>query len=492
MNVEKDYYAVLSVSPFASQKQIKHAYYRLARRYHPDSREVDTPTSLFHEIQEAYAVLSDPSSRRNYDRQRDEHRRARRGPLAWNILLSRKTLDTAHKEQVLYALLEIGPSVPPEDNRLPLDLALVIDCSTSMKGHRLKNVKEAARQIIDELHDEDTLAIVSFNDRAEVVLSDRVGGTRAHAKAGITALRAEGGTEILQGLRIGLREVTAHLRPGVLGHVVLLTDGRTYGDDEGCIAAAERAGGHDIGITALGIGDDWNDDLLDQMASRSGGTSAYIASPGQVRSLLQKTVRGLGSVYATGLSLSVRGAEGVSVENAFRISPALERVYSPDGAMRLGTLAVDTPMKVLLAVAVDRRPPGEHPLLELELTGDIPSLDRHEETLKHVVRCAFVDDAPNGGGDDVPPAVLSALGKITLYRMQERAWSALAEGHVEQATRQLEMMATRLLDIGEVQLARSAMLEAKHIAEKEGSTDQGRKEIKYGTRSLDIGSEAYD
>ncbi|MGD2105239.1 MAG: VWA domain-containing protein [Anaerolineae bacterium] len=492
MDVEKDYYSILGVSLFATPEQIKHEYRELARRYHPDSRDVETPTTLFHEIHEAYAVLSDDSTRRLYDRRRNNVGTGERAALAWNLVLSRERLYSGHEEQVLYALLQIGAAAASVNQRLPLDLSIVIDRSTSMRGARLEQVKEAARQIVDELDDEDSLAIVSFSDRAEVVLSGRVGTNRAQAGAGISALHAEGGTELLQGLTAGLEELGAYRRRDAVGHLILLTDGRTYGDDEACIAAAEEAAQRGIGITAMGIGTDWNDELLDEIASRTGGTSAYIASPGQVRPLMKNRVRSLGAVFAKRLALTVRNADDVRVESAFQTSPSLESIDLSEGKASLGSLAVDEPVRILFEIAIQKRSPGEHRLLQFELNGDVPSLDRRGETLRRDIRCVFTDDESNRGERNVPPAILSALSKVTLYRMQEQAWVALREGRVKRATHQLEMVATRLLDMGEKRLARAAMLEAEHIAKKGSSTDRGRKEIKYGTRSLDVGREAHD
>jgi hypothetical protein len=141
-------------------------------------------------------------------------------------------------------------------------------------------------------------------------------------------------------------------------------------------------------------------------------------------------------------------------------------------------------MHVVLEMEVKQKSAGEQRLLQLELSGDVPSLSRREEVLRQDIRCVFTDDEPNLGKDVVPPAVVSALGRITLYRMQERAWSALSAGDSDRATSQLEMVATRLLEMGEKQLARAAMLEAGHVASKGHPTARGRKRIKYGTRSL--------
>lgn len=65
----KDYYKILGVSRDASQEEIKKAFRRLARQYHPDLNPGNKEAEeKFKEINEAYACLSDPVKRANYDR----------------------------------------------------------------------------------------------------------------------------------------------------------------------------------------------------------------------------------------------------------------------------------------------------------------------------------------------------------------------------------------------------------------------------------------
>ena len=65
----KDLYAVLDVSPFATQSQIKEAYYKLSMKYHPDQNQGNKETeTLFKELTDAYSVLGKTSSRHNYDK----------------------------------------------------------------------------------------------------------------------------------------------------------------------------------------------------------------------------------------------------------------------------------------------------------------------------------------------------------------------------------------------------------------------------------------
>jgi Ca-activated chloride channel family protein len=492
IDASKDYYNILGVSPFATLDEIKHAYRNLARRYHPDSREADTSTRLFHQIHEAYAVLGNPDTRRSYDRQRDEKRTDGTAPLAFDVLQSQETLYTGHEEQMLYALLDIRPGIASTSERLPLDLSIVIDKSTSMEGPRLASVKAAAREILDQLNDDDFLTIVSFNDRAELLISDQVGSGRTSAKRAINGLRAEGGTELLKGLRTGLRELGSYRGRDVVSHLILLTDGRTYGDDDACVAAAAEAADKDIGITAMGIGEDWNDDLLEEMAALSGGTSAYVSSPAQVRGLLHGMIRKLSSVFATEMILSVRTAPDVSIESVFQTSPSLERLQLSEGVTRLGPLEVDAPRRVLIEAAVGTRQPGDHRLLQADLYGDVPKLDKRSERVRRAVWCRFTEKEVGAEEKDVPEALVRAVNRTTLYRMQEQAWAALQDGDVGQATRRLEVVGTQLLDMGKERLGQAALLEAKNIAERGDATERGRKEIKYGTRRLGFGSEAYD
>src|SRR2546421_1555165 len=62
-----DYYAVLGVTREASEDEIRSAYRKLARQYHPDMNQADEASSRFREVTEAYEVLSDPQRRQRYD-----------------------------------------------------------------------------------------------------------------------------------------------------------------------------------------------------------------------------------------------------------------------------------------------------------------------------------------------------------------------------------------------------------------------------------------
>ena len=67
MASKQDYYVRLGISRDASQEEIKNAYRKLALRYHPDRNKSSDAEEKFKEVSEAYAILSDPEKRQQYD-----------------------------------------------------------------------------------------------------------------------------------------------------------------------------------------------------------------------------------------------------------------------------------------------------------------------------------------------------------------------------------------------------------------------------------------
>lgn len=482
-----DYYQVLGVPQNASAEDIKRAYRGLVRQYHPDAQATPGGTSaLFRQVQEAYEVLSDAKRREAYDRRLGNAGLSVEALFSLSLQASRTVAPAISEEQVLYALFDIRAAKSVSSGqRLPLNLCLVIDRSTSMQGPRLDQVKAASIQMIDALSESDSLAIVAFSDRAEVMWPNQPVGDAIRAKARLSAIQASGGTEILQGLQLGMEELEKHRRSQSINHLILLTDGQTYGDEEKCLALAQEAKQRNVGISAMGIGEDWNDQLLDAIAARSGGVSHYIASVSDVQTIMKERLKGLAALYGDDLRLNLRFAEGCRLRSAFRLTPYIQRMETDGETIALGTLQADTAITGLFEFVVGERPVGKQRVLQLELIGDVPALERKGECVRQDVTLTF---APDPTPQPVPPSLLNALAKVTIFQMQESAWNSLEKGDVAAATQRLETMATRLLDLGEHQLARAALLEAGRLARSGHLSPGGQKTIKYGTRSLSLAS----
>ena len=97
----------------------------------------------------------------------------------------------------------------------------------------------------------------------------------------------------------------------------------------------------------------------------------------------------------------------------------------------------------------------------------------------------FSREVKEDAGEEPPPAmIIQSLGKLTLYRMQERAHSEVEGGQYELAAQHMKQLATSLLAQGERSLARTALIESENIAKMQSFSEEGSKEIKYGTRAL--------
>jgi Ca-activated chloride channel family protein len=485
MDTSQNLYAILGLSPDASADEIRDAYRLMARRFHPDANQNEGAGLQFRDIAAAYEILGNSNQRLYYDTSR-RHQDVEPNYLTLRATPSKRVLNTLGEPQVLYLLLEIIPMRPEGGARgmrsTPLNLTLVLDRSTSMRGARLDKVKVAAHQIIDQLSADDILSIVSFSDRADVLIPAAPIKDKMSLRSMVSIMRAEGGTEIYHGLSAGIAECRRYLGPRMVNHVILLTDGRTYGGEEACLELAQQAERDGIGISAMGIGEEWNDVFLDSLASSTGGTSAYINSPAAVVRFLNDRVRSLGDSFAERLNLTIAPDADVVLESVFKLTPNPQPLQIRPQPIPIGGVEYSRVMTVLIQLQM---PPasksGFRSVVRLDVTGDILPVNRLGYK---VLSDISIEIAQNPNPEEPPMAILDALGKLTLYRIQQKAEVALSAGNVVEATRRLENLATRLLAAGQDELAQMAMVEARRVSHTNMLSEEGRKTLKFGTRWL--------
>lgn len=486
MDHSQNLYAILGIAPEASDEDIRHAYHGLARRLHPDANHHVGAISQFRTISEAYTVLNNASARQKYDRERSRNSENTKTYLSLHLTPSKRVLPALSEPQVIYVLVELQPapsmSAPGLAANTPLNLTLIIDQSTSMKGHRLERTKIAAYQIIDQLSNKDIVSMVSFSDRAVVMVKAAPVNNKAQLKAMITPLQTGGGTAILQGLTAGVEENLRHRSSKYVNHIILITDGHTYGDEAESLNLADKAIKDGIGISALGIGDEWNDTFLDQLASRTGGASQYISSPSAVVDFLNEHVRALSQSLAERLTLSLAPDPDVKIEAAYRLSPNPQQLNIDSDPIQIGQLKSGGQVKLLLQMQLPETIQTDlRSLLRVELTGDVM---REQQLGYKLIADTSIEIADNPEPEQPPMVILDALGKLTLYRMQQKAADDLARGDTSKASRRLETLATRLLSAGQPELANAALSESRRLSQTNMISDEGQKTLKYGTRLL--------
>jgi Ca-activated chloride channel family protein len=195
-----------------------------------------------------------------------------------------------------------APESSGETKRLPLNLALVIDRSGSMSGSKLEKAKEAAIFCLRNLTSADRAAVIAYDDEVRVVAPSRVltPEVKNHMIGEVRTIRSGGSTNLGGGWLTGAQEVANHLHEAnYLSRAVLLSDGLanvgiTEPDELAHHATELRQRG--VSTTTMGIGADFNEDLLEQMAIKGGGHFYFIEEARQIPDFLH---RELGEVLST-------------------------------------------------------------------------------------------------------------------------------------------------------------------------------------------------
>jgi Ca-activated chloride channel family protein len=476
-------YALLGLLRSATQDEVRRAYLKAAKRLHPDTNNAPGETELFLDIQQAYQVLSEPSRRSAYDAMLEPEEEL---PAFINqrILFSRKEIQRGSDTQLLYAFLELSPNDKIEDaGAAPLNICMVVDCSTSMKEEKLDMVKATALQLARRLKPQDIFSLVSFSDRAEVIIPATRQSSLQRFETKIQMLQTSGGTEIFRGLQAGYEEVRRYASPRSINHIILLTDGRTYGDEQTCYTLAQKAAEEGIGISGFGIGSGWNDIFLDHLSNLTGGDSIFVSQPKDIERLLNEKFSNLTRAYAENVTLDYHTHENVELSYVFRLQPESGRLPS-QSPISLGPILHNETLSILL----------EFRIIPKQKTGDtIGLLDGQLEVSAaiaqtpplpiHVNLALPLKDTPVTP-EPPPIAIVQAISKLTLYRIQEKARAEVTAGEYDKASVHLQKLATHLLAQGERSLAHTVMLEVEHIEREKSFSESGDKQIKYGTRAL--------
>src|SRR5579872_7333214 len=123
--------------------------------------------------------------------------------------------------QLAYVLLEATPSEMMAQVRMPFNFALVLDHSGSMKGAKLRNVKEAVKMVIDRLEPSDYISVVVVDDKEQVIIPSMPANDRPGMKAAIDRIMDAGGTTMSLGMIQGLGELRRWNIPNAVSRMIL-------------------------------------------------------------------------------------------------------------------------------------------------------------------------------------------------------------------------------------------------------------------------------
>ena len=226
-------------------------------------------------------------------------------------------LDGRTEERLL--VITIGADDLGEGSDRPVNVAVVMDRSGSMQAKgKMEYAKAAARELVESLDADDRFSFVTFSDRANLVVPSQSVLDSAYLLRTIDAVREGGGTNLYEGLRSGLTQVRAQSGDDQVNRVIVLSDGKANVGVTSASSLASLAGQYNdegVRVSTIGLGLDYNEDLLASMADRGGGTYRFVNDPDVLASVFREELHQMTQVAASGVSVDIDlpGAELVEV-----------------------------------------------------------------------------------------------------------------------------------------------------------------------------------
>jgi Ca-activated chloride channel family protein len=258
----------------------------------------------------------------------------------------------AHSKRFLLARVA-APRATTERARASVNLAIVLDRSGSMSGPKLDVARAAVVEAINRLQPDDRFSVVVYDDIVEVVIESTNASPEARRGAldRLRTVMARGSTNLGEGWLRGCEQVAAHLADRGVNRCLLLTDGLanvgiTDAAELATHAAELRARG--VSTSTFGVGADFDERLLQELADAGGGHFYYIADAPQIRDAITSEVGETLEIVARDVALEVTARDDVRIEP---ISPYRASVGGGRTVVTLGDLASEQVVEVVLRLS---------------------------------------------------------------------------------------------------------------------------------------------
>jgi Ca-activated chloride channel homolog len=336
-----------------------------------------------------------------------------------------------------------GTPYTEEGVRTPVNVALVIDKSGSMLGPKVEHAKQAAIMALNRLTKSDMVSVIAFNHRIERLVPAGPYENADEMRRRIESIRADGQTAIFAAVSQGAQEIREYTTPERFSRVILLSDGQANvgpSSPPELERLGRELGGQGISVTTLGLGLDYNEDLMVRLASASDGSHAFVEDPEQLVDIFNKEFGDILSVVGQDVEIDIECPEGIRPMRALgreakvsgqRISLKLNQVY---GAQQ---------KYVLIELDVPKNKARSSTELAKVNASYVDPRTKQRQSLSGSAQVQF-----SASKDEVKRSInAEVLGSVTRQIATERNEKAVKlrdEGKVEEAKRELKSNAEYL------------------------------------------------
>jgi Ca-activated chloride channel family protein len=411
--------------------------------------------------------------------------------------------------QKLFLMLKLLPSPEAARARPGVSLAVVVDTSGSMREpapgttpelvptepvvvdgktynatyrgtSKVDVAMDAARRLVqsEDLHPDDTVSLIQFDDQSAILASEPVGTGRPRLLEAIDRLREHsGGTQMAPGLRNAETELRA--RADMTRTVLLLTDGLAI-DEEQCREAASALAALQARIVALGVGEEYNEDLLAELASVTHGKPYDFRDMTALPEIFETELGSATRQVVSDVEATVKTVRDVRLVSVARVYPSLADLDASQAPLHLGSLEAGDHTVFILEFDVPERPPVRARLAQIGVTYWVPAEHYRGEVAPIDVTVEYTTEE----------SLASAVDAEVMGYVQQRNVDSLvrqatqqAETNPEQAARTLRVARSMTQRLGNRGMT-VALGKAEDELRSRGTISIGtRKTIKLGART---------
>jgi len=221
----------------------------------------------------------------------------------------------AGKKQTTFVKVGLtGFKLEADRERAAVNVALVLDKSGSMSGEKIARAKEAAIAAIERLQKKDIVSVVTYDSTVNVLVPATRLTDKESVIAKIRQIEAGGSTALFGGVSKGAEEVRKFLGRERVNRVILLSDGLANVGPQSPTELGDLGASlikESIAVSTIGLGLDYNEDLMSNLADKSDGTHVFVQSASDLVAFFNAEFDDVLSVVAQEVAIDIECAEGI-------------------------------------------------------------------------------------------------------------------------------------------------------------------------------------
>ena len=337
------------------------------------------------------------------------------------------------------------PAAPRTTRRPPMAVSIVVDTSGSMAGTKIEQARRAALQLLETVRDGDVVSVLGFESQVWQHVAPTV-VTQASRRAIVRAIEGidvGGGTAMYDGLAAGLAALSQASSEHPVRRLFLISDGHanvgpSSAEQLGALAATGLQ--HDVHVTGIGVGVDYDPATVGQVVVRSAGRFYHLAEPHQLAGVVAEEIAALSQTLATNAVVEFEPADGVRVLEGVTEG---SQVTAGRFQLSIGSLYTGRRVELLVHVQLPTDTLGAHSLGVARLRYELPNSAREARVQERPVTYTVTQDRRAATRSVSSRAYVISHTQLAL-RDNDRAVEALRSGDQQAAATALAAAAARL------------------------------------------------